>query len=218
MEDLARFSLVQRMLRAARFDRTVFAEVAQDDTATSQAVLAVVLSSLASGLGTFLGWLAAPLGIVGVGLGIPGGAVLSGSLLTGALVSGLIVGPVLAVVGWLIWAAVAWWVGSRLINPQARLVQFMPVARALAFAQAPNAAGILGFIPFLGFLIRMAVLLWLLGTGFLAIRETMTLTDGQAIATMIIGFIALVVVTFVIGGVVIGGAIGAGLAAATLAT
>jgi hypothetical protein len=57
-------SFVERMVRAAKLDKSVYEEVEADPTATMQAILVVVLASLASAIGT---WTASafPLAIIG---------------------------------------------------------------------------------------------------------------------------------------------------------
>ena len=131
------------------------------------------------------------------------------SLLGTAFVLGFILTPILSIVGWLAWSGVAWFIGTRLIAPGMQPVEFLDVARATGFAQAPGVLAVVGFIPVLGFLVQLAVLLWLLATGFFAIRESMRLTDGQAIGTMVAGVIAYLIIILVIGGAVLTGLIGA---------
>jgi hypothetical protein len=85
-------SLTQRMLGAAKLDAATYEEVEADTTATPQAMLVVVLASVASGLGV--------LRAVGVG-----------GLLTGALAS---------LIGWYVWAFITYFVGTRLLPDRRR--------------------------------------------------------------------------------------------------
>ena len=74
----------------------------------------------------------------------------------------------------------------------------------MGFAEAPAILGIVGFIPVLGSLWQLALLFWVLATAFVAIRETMHLTNRQSVATliaaMVIGLIAYVIIAIVIAG------------------
>ena len=209
MEDAPERQLVNRMIRAARFERPLYAEVAADITATRPALQVVVIAALASAFATFLGYQIDPPDPTWFGLDADAEQVVQDSLLGTAFVLGFILTPILSIVGWLAWSGVAWFIGTRLIAPGMQPVEFLDVARATGFAQAPGVLAVVGFIPVLGFLVQLAVLLWLLATGFFAIRESMRLTDGQAIGTMVAGVIAYLIIILVIGGAVLTGLIGA---------
>ena len=211
MEDAPERQLVNRMIRASRFERPLYAEVAADITATRPALQVVVIAALASAFATFLGYQLDPPDPAWLGLDESAAESIRESLLGTAFVLGFILTPILSIVGWLAWSGVAWFIGTRLIAPDMQPVEFLDVARATGFAQAPGVLGVVGFIPVLGFLVQLAVLLWLLATGFFAIRESMRLTDGQAIGTMVAGVIAYLIIIIVIGGAVLTGVIGAAL-------
>ncbi len=179
MEEARQSQLVGRMIRAARLDRTLYTEVAADASATRQALTVVILSAVASGIASFLSTL-----------------LLLSDFGSGVL--GLILATLLVILGWVVWTGVAWFVGTRMIGTGTQDIEFLPVARSLGFAQAPSVVSAITFIPILGFIILLGVWLWLLATGFFAIRGSMRLTDGQAIATIIIGFIAYIIVAFVL--------------------
>ncbi|MCY3782590.1 MAG: YIP1 family protein [Chloroflexi bacterium] len=185
MDDATLRLLVNRMVRAAKLQRGLYAEVAADITATRQAVAVVVITALAAFISDQIGppdlsW-----------LGIPAEA--DGGSSFGILL--LIIGPILAIVAWLAWSVVAWYVGTRMIAQDSQDVQFLEVARAIGFAQTPSVLGVTLFIPVLGLIIQVGVLFWVLATGFIAIRESMRLTDGQAAGTMVVSVIAFFVMT-----------------------
>ena len=64
-------SFVDRMIRAARLDPTLYEEVERDETATNQALLVVVLSSVCSGIGTAISEALRGHGIGGSGIMMP---------------------------------------------------------------------------------------------------------------------------------------------------
>jgi hypothetical protein len=74
--------------------------------------------------------------------------------------------------------------------------------RTLGFAYAPQALGILAFIPCVGGFIALAASLWYLVCGFFAVRTTHRITDGQAIITMFIAWLIVAVITVVVVAVV----------------
>ena len=68
---------IQRMIRAAKLDVTLYEEVEKDEKLFQEAMLVVILSSVASGIGS-----------LGMGSGL----------------LGVFIGIILALVGWGIWA------------------------------------------------------------------------------------------------------------------
>ena len=209
MEDAPERQLVNRMIRASRLERPLYAEVAADITATRPALQVVVIAALASAFATFIGYQVSPPEPEWLGLDESAAQAIQDSMLGTGFVLGFVLTPILSIVGWLAWSGVAWFIGTRLAAPGMQQVEFLEVARATGFAQAPGVVGVAGFIPVLGFFVQLAVLLWLLVSGFFAIRESMRLTDGQAIATMVGGVIAYLMIIIVIGGAVLTGLIGA---------
>ena len=189
MDDATLRLLVNRMVRAAKLQRALYVEAAADITATRQAAAVVVITALAA----FISDLIAPLDLSWLGVSTEADS----ESLPGVV--RLILGPSLAIVAWLAWSGVAWYVGTRMIAADSQDVEFLQVARALGFAQAPSVLNVTLFIPVLGLIIQVGVLLWLLATGFVATRESMRLTDGQAVATMVVSFIAFLIISVVIG-------------------
>lgn len=184
MDDATLRLLVNRMVRAAKLHRAVYAEVAADITATRQAVGVVVITALAAFISDQIG----PPDLTWLGVPAEDGGSSFGILL-------LIIGPILAIIAWLAWSVVAWYVGTRMIAQDRQDVQFLEVARAIGFAQTPSVLGVTLFIPVVGLIIQVGVFFWVLATGFVAIRESMRLTDGQAAGTMVVGVIAFLVMT-----------------------
>ena len=83
-------SLTQRMLGAAKLDAATYEEVEADTTATPQAMLVVVLASVAAGFGV--------LRVVGIG--------------------GLLIAALSSLIGWYVWAFVTYFVGTRFLPGQ----------------------------------------------------------------------------------------------------
>ena len=81
--------------------------------------------------------------------------------------------------------------------------------RVLGFAQAP---GILGIIPVCGSFIGWV---WTLACTFIAIRQGLDLDNSKAAMTAVVAFIAVVIVSLVIGAILaaVGLAAGAGMSA-----
>lgn len=99
---------------------------------------------------------------------------------------GVFGGLIAALVGWLLWAGVTYLIGDKLLGGTATWGELL---RTLGFAQAPGVLFLLGIVPMLGWLISLAVGLWILVTGIVAIRQALDFGTGRAIATALLGFI-----------------------------
>jgi hypothetical protein len=103
---------------------------------------------------------------------------------------GVFSGLIAALVGWAIWAGVTYLIGDKVLGGTATWGELL---RTLGFAQAPGVLFALGVIPLIGGLVSIAVGLWILVTGIVAIRQALDFGTGRAIATAILGFIPYVI-------------------------
>src|SRR3954470_18766962 len=165
-------SLVERMIGAALLDVSVYEEVEADRNATGQAAAVVAIVAVCSAIGSY---------------GHGGKGIL------GAIVA--------AFLGWLIMAALTYFIGTKLFGGTADMGEML---RTLGFAQAPGVIAILGIIPFLGRLVVFAVAIWQLVTAIVAIRQALDFDTGKAIATAVIAWIVVWVVTLVVMGLILG--------------
>jgi hypothetical protein len=154
-------SLVDRLVGVARLDVPTYEAIEHDQSATPTAAGVVALAAIATGLG---------------------------SLDSGG-VTGLIGGILSAIIGWAVFAAVAFFVGTRLLAVASMNVSLGQVLRTLGFAYAPLLAAFLGFIPGLGALLVLAASIWFLVTATVALRQAFDISTGRAIATAVISFI-----------------------------
>lgn len=167
MELVRRRTLVQRMKGAALLQADAYEEVEADTTATGQAALVVGLVALAAAIG-------------GAGAGTPG-------FWTGLLS---------AYVGWLLWSAVTYVIGDKVLGGTATWGELL---RTLGFAQAPGVLYIFGILPYvLGWLARFIVGTWILIAVIVAIRQALDFGTGKAVLTAILGAIAY----FIVGAII----------------
>lgn len=166
--------LLERMIRAARLDAGLYEEVERDRSATGQAFMVVLLVSLASGLGSALGFFPAR----------PG---------TGAMVFFLSI--LAGILGWVVWAYVVYFIGTRVFSATATPEELL---RTLGFASVPRLLNVLSFIPCIGGLVSLAVLVWSLITGFIAIRAALDLNSGNTLITLVLGWLAMAVITMLL--------------------
>jgi hypothetical protein len=169
-------TLMERMVGAARLDPAIYEEVEADTSATLQAALVVVISSVCIALGTL------PRNLSGV-LGL----------------------TVLRLAGWYIWAFITYLVGTRLLPGQRTEADLGQMLRTLGFASAPGVAGLLALVPGIGGLVAVAVSLWMLGAMVVAVRQALDYDDTRrAVGVVVIGFLAYVLVAGVVGGMLFG--------------
>jgi hypothetical protein len=159
-------SFVDRIIGAVRLDAATYEEVEHDSNATGQAVAVVAIVSILSGIGSTR----------------EGG--------TGALIGGVIA----ALVFWAIYALFVYVVGVYILRSPETSATFEQVLRPLGFSYAPSALAILGLIPAIGALIVFVASLWSLVASIVAIRQSLEVSTGRAVAIAIVAFLAMVIV------------------------
>jgi len=169
------------MLRAARLDADLYDKVIADTAANRQALAAVAITSLLSGFG--VGFAAV---IAEGGLGFFGG---------------VLVGFVASLGGWLIWYLYTYWFGTTMLkNPEAQASfkgLFNPeLMRAMGFANSARALSFFYFIPYIGWLIALAVSAWALYAGINAVGQSLNLNRFRAAAACVIGWIPYMLIVF----------------------
>lgn len=167
-------TFTERMIGAAKLDVATYEEVEADTTATGQAMLVVVLSSVAAGIGA--------LGSMGI--------------------VGLLVGTIGALVGWFIWAGLIFIIGTKILPEPQTEADMGQLLRTIGFASSPGILRLLGFIPVLGTMLSFAVAIWMLVATVVATRQALDYkSTGRAVAVCAIGFVVYLVVSVVIGSI-----------------
>jgi hypothetical protein len=161
-------SFTDRMTGAARLDVQTYEEVEADTGATGQAMGVVLLSSVAGGIGS-----------VGLGTG------------------GVIMGSVVALIGWVAWAFLTYFIGTRLLaEPQTR-ADAGELMRTLGFAQSPGLVRIVGVVPGLGPLVFGIVSIWMLVAMVVAVRQALDYTSTfRAVGVCLVGWVVSGVISF----------------------
>lgn len=99
-------------------------------------------------------------------------------------------GMISAFAGWLLWSGITYLVGDKLLGGTATWGELL---RTIGFAQAPGVLYVFGIIPVAGGLVRVAVALWILVAGIIAIRQALDFSTGKAVLTAILGWLAIAV-------------------------
>jgi hypothetical protein len=166
--------MIERMIRAARLDSNLFEEVEHDSSATAQAALVVVIVAIASAIS------------VAIGLAFSD---------RGSVMNGVISVLVSAIVGWVIWSYITYFVGTRLFAGTATPGELL---RTIGFAQSPGVLNVIGFIPCIGWIVTAVVAVWTLIAGVIAVRQALDFGTGQAIATVAIGWLVNLVLRLIL--------------------
>jgi hypothetical protein len=181
--------LFNRVMRAALLDKEFYKEAEADTSLNQEALLVVILVSVAGGIGAFIN------GLMNRGFG--------------AALLGLIVASVIGVVNYYIWAYVTHFIGTNLFKGEADPGELL---RVLGYASGPRLLSLLGFIPCIGGLISLAGGIWALVAGFFGVREALDLDTTETLVTVILGWLVILIISAIISGIFGVGAVGLGAA------
>lgn len=168
-------------------DVNLYEEVEADTSLNQEALIVVILVSIAGGIGSFLA------------------GVLQGDI--GPALVSLLVTIALGVVNYYIWAYVTYFVGTRLFEGTADAGELL---RTLGYASGPRVLALLGFIPCLGGLAALAGAIWALIAGVIAVRQALDFDTTKAVLTVIIGWVIVLAISLAVGLVFGVGALGVG--------
>lgn len=167
--------MLDRIMGVLRLDVNTFEEVEADQNATSQAAMIVVLVAILTGIGT--------------------------GLLGDNFVMGFISAALGALLGWLVWAALTYFIGTNFFGGQADLGEML---RVIGFAQVPNALAVLGFISVLGPIISFVASIWALVAAFIGVRQGLDIDNVKTAITVVIGWLVVFIGTLLITGLMAG--------------
>jgi hypothetical protein len=182
-------NIINRVIRAAMLDVAFFNEVERDPSLNTEALLVVIIVSVAAGIGSFIG------------------SLFGGEI--GAALLALFVGILLGIVNYYIWAYVTYFVGTNLFEGRADPGELL---RVLGYASGPRVLSVFSFVPCLGPMLNLVGSIWALVAGFIGVREALDLDTGKTLVTVIIGWIIIFVISMVIGAILGIGALGLGAA------
>lgn len=153
--------LKERLIRAAKLDASVYAELDDDPGAMRQAIGVVLLSSVAAGVGS--------VGILGF--------------------SALLSGTVLGVISWYLWGYLTHYIGTKFFPEPETDVHAGKVLRNIGFSTAPGLLRIFGLIQPLYLPLALLVSIWMLVAMVIAVREALHYSTTQrAVLVCVMGF------------------------------
>ena len=172
--------MFQRMLGAARLDAATFENVEHDTGATLQALLVVILASVAGGIGALLAE-------------------------ESTIVDALVFGVLLGIVSWAVWAFMVWIIGSTVLRTSETHANWGQLARGIGFAQTPAILNILAFLPFgIGGIISFVAFIWRVAAILVAVRQCLDYTSTlRAFFVVLVASIPVLII-YVIVALVLG--------------
>jgi hypothetical protein len=155
-------TFTERLFGAAKLRPQIYEEVESDKTALPQAMVVVLLSSLAAGIGTLT-------------RGGPGG---------------LFFGLIAALVSWYFWAFLTYIIGTKLLpEPQTRS-DVGELLRTTGFSSSPGIIRVFGIIPGLTGILFFVASIWMLVAMVIAVRQALDYTSTfRAVGVCVIGWI-----------------------------
>ena len=164
-----------RVFRAIKIDIDLYEEVEADKTATVQAGIVVVLSSLAAGVGA-------------IHLGA----------------SNLLLAPLLSLVSWYVWAYIIYIVGVKMFPDPQTKSNHAELLRTIGFSTAPGIIRIFGFTPTLMTVTYIGSAFWMLACMVVAVKSALDYNSmwkafGVVIAAWLIQGFALFLVIILFG-------------------
>jgi len=135
--------------------------VEADKSATIQAALVVILSSVAAGIGA-------------ISLGA----------------SNFLMAPLLSLVSWYIWAYLIYFIGAKLFPESNTEADHGQLLRTIGFSSAPGLVRIFGFTPELMTITFIGSGIWMMVAMVIAVRQALDYeSTWRAIGVVVIGFL-----------------------------
>jgi len=154
--------ITKRMLRAAKLDAQLYEEVEADKSSMKQAMVVVVLSSLAAGFAT---------------IGRSG-------------ITGLVFGTLASLGGWYIWAYLTYFIGTKVFPEPQTQADHGELLRTLGFASAPGLIRIFGIIPSLSVIVFPVAGIWMLIATVIAVRQALDYKSTlRAVMVCLVGWL-----------------------------
>ena len=151
----------ERILGAALLNPDSYEDVEADTTANGQAFAVVVLSAIATGIGS----------------------------LENSGVSGILWHTLAAIMLWYIWAYVTFFIGTRFLPTSDTVADHGELLRTIGFSSAPGMLRLFMLIPVLALPVFVMTTIWMLVSMVVAVRQALDYTSTvRAAAVCAIGF------------------------------
>ena len=171
-------SFQDRIIRAAKLDSNLYEEVEADKGALWQAMMVVVFSSIAAGIGI--------------------------GLKTGGF-SGINTGTMASLISWYVWAYLTYFIGTKFLPEPQTQADLGELLRTIGFSSSPGLLRVFYFIPGVGVLVYLISSLWMLVAMIIAVRQALDYNSTlRAVGVCVIGYViqifVLVLIVSIFGG------------------
>ena len=165
------FTIFNRMFRASKLDVELYEEVEADKSLLTEAMVVVILSSLASGIGSW-------------SMGF-------GELFTttiGELIS------------WYVWAFIVYLIGTKLLPEPQTVADHGELLRTIGYSSAPGVIRILKLILPFDRAIDFLAISWMLAAMIIAVRQALDYESTmRSVAVCILGLLVkIIALTFIL--------------------
>ena len=163
-------NLINRIFRAIKIDVELYEEVERDKSATIQAGLVVVLSSMAAGVG---------------------------ALQLGA--SNFLLAPVFSLISWYVWAYIIYFVGVKLFPEKNTKSNHGELLRTIGFSSAPGLIRVFGVTPDLMAVTFIGSAFWMLACMVVGVRAALDYKSlWRALGVVIVAWLFQAILLFTI--------------------
>jgi len=145
-----------RIIRAAKLESRLYEEVETDKDASRQALVIILLSSLAASIGAS----------------------------TYAGLGGLVMIGLVALLAWYIWTFITYIIGAKLFPASQTSTSHRELWRTLGFASAPGVLRIFGAVPGLTGIAFLVAAVWMLIAAVIAVRQALDYTSTVRAASV----------------------------------
>ena len=162
--------LFDRIFRAIKIDVELYEEVERDKSATIQAGLVVVLSSMAAGVG---------------------------ALQLGA--SNFLLAPIFSLISWYVWAYIIYFVGVKLFPEKNTKSNHGELLRTIGFSSAPGLLRVFGVTPDLMAVTFIGSAFWMLACMVVGVRAALDYKSlWRALGVVILAWLFQAILLFTI--------------------
>ena len=153
---------LNRFVRAAKLDISLYQEIVEDIGAMDQALIVVLIYSMASAYGSF-----GRTGMTGVNIGM-----------------------ITTLLGWYVWAFSSYIIGARILPETQTKPDRKALIRVLGFASAPGVLRVLGFVQDLGLVILLIAATWMVAAATVGVKQALNYeSTSRALGVCVAGFI-----------------------------
>ena len=166
-----------RLMGASVLDVDTYEEVEADRGATSQALLVVLASSLAGGIGA-------------------SGFIHDREM----LVQGVFIWSAISLIAWAAWALLVFEIGGRLLPEPETSVDVGELMRTIGFSAAPGMLRVFGVIPEIATPVFILTTVWMLVSMVVAVRQALDYrSTARAVGVCAIGLALALLIVFAFG-------------------